>query len=186
MDPAAQYALAYALTTSSGLRAVLPLAIASAAAHFGFFHPVAPYGWLGSTTVTFALAALAVAELLADKIPIVDHGLHFVQIVTKPAAAAIMVGGTVHPQSHVLLVGLMVVGALNALGVHAVASTVRIGSTATTAGIANPFISIVEDFAAIATAVLAFLAPILAAVLALVGVLLALAVFRAAYGRVRA
>ena len=186
MDPAAQYALAYALTTSAGLRAVLALAIASAAAHFGLIHPVAPFGWLGSTPVTRALGAVAVAELLADKIPIVDHALHLVQIVTKPAAAAVLVGGSVHPQNHAVLIGLMAAGALNALGVHAVTSTVRIGSTATTAGVANPFISILEDFAATGTAVLAFFAPFLAAATALLLVLLAATVLRAAFRRARA
>lgn len=186
MDPAAQYALAYALTTSSGLRAVLPLALASAAAHFGVIQPPAAFGWLGSTSVTFVLAVLALAELLADKVPVLDHVLHVVQIVTKPAAAAVLVGGTVHPQSQAVLFGLMTLGALNALGVHAVTSTVRLGSTATTAGVANPFISVIEDLAAIGASVLAFFAPVAAAVLSLIFVLLVVIAVRAVYRRARA
>ncbi|HEV3152688.1 MAG TPA: DUF4126 domain-containing protein [Candidatus Baltobacteraceae bacterium] len=185
MDAAAQYALAYALTTSAGLRAVLPLALGSLAAHFGYIHPPHPYEWLGSGGAMVVLVAIAVAEMLADKVPVLDHVLHFVQIVSKPAAAAILVGGSVHPQSHAVLVGLMFVGALNALGVHAVTSTVRIGSTATTAGIANPFISIAEDFAAVATAILAFFAPFLAAALAFAVVLFIVLALRTAYRRVR-
>ncbi|MBV9103137.1 MAG: DUF4126 domain-containing protein [Candidatus Eremiobacteraeota bacterium] len=185
MDAGTQYALAYALTTTAGLRALLPLALLSIAAHFGYVHPPAPYQWLGSLPVTIALAAVALAELLADKIPIVDHGLHFVQVLTKPAAAAILVGGTVHPQSQNVLVALMIVGALNALGVHALSSGIRVGSTATTAGIANPFISTAEDGAALATGIIAFVAPVLAAALALILVLLVVTVLRRVYRRAR-
>src|SRR5579872_2245191 len=176
MDSAAQYALAYALTTSAGIRALLPLALVSIAAHLGVVHPAAPFGWLGSTTVTLVLAGLALVEILADKVPLLDHALHFVQVATKPAAAAILVGGVAHPQNHDVLIGLMVVGALNALGVHAATSSVRVASTATTAGIANPFISLFEDVAAAGVAVLAFVAPFIAAALsvlvALTGILI--------------
>jgi uncharacterized membrane protein len=185
MDAPAQYALAYALTTSAGIRAVLPLAVVSIAAHFGYIHPPQPFDWLGSTNVTLVLAGIAIVEIFADKIPLLDHALHFVQILTKPAAAAILVAGTTHPQSHDALIGLMVIGALNALGVHAFTSSVRIGSTATTGGLANPVLSFVEDVVAVGTAVSAFIAPFVAAALALVLVLILARLARGAYRRVR-
>ena len=185
MDAASQYAFAYALTTSAGIRALLPLALVSVAVHFGYVHPPEPFAWLGSTVVTGVLIAFAIVEIFADKIPIVDHALHFVQIATKPAAAAILVGGTAHPQNHNVLVTLMVLGALNALGVHAFTATVRVGSTATTAGLGNPILSTVEDTGAIVTTLLAFVAPFLAALLALVLVLVLVRIVRGAYKRVR-
>lgn len=185
MDAAAQYALAYALTTSAGLRALLPLALVSIAAHFGYIHPPQPYDWLGSTNVTLVLVAVALAELFADKVPLLDHALHFVQALTKPAAAAILVAGTTHPQSHSVLVGLMVIGALNALGVHTFTSSLRVASTAATAGAANPFISAFEDVAAIGVTVLAFLTPFIAAALALVAVIIMFRVGRGTYRKLR-
>jgi Domain of unknown function (DUF4126) len=172
MDSAAQYALAYALTTTTGIRALLPLALVSLAVHFGYLHEPAQFHWLGSNSVTLLLVAVAVAEMLADKIPLVDHALHFVQVATKPAAAAILVAGTAHPQSHDTLVALMVLGALNALGVHAFTSSARVASTATTGGIANPLLSGFEDAAAIVLSVLAFVAPFIAAVLCVVAVVI--------------
>ena len=184
MDSAAQYALAYALTTSAGIRALLPLALVSVAAHLGYVHPPQPFGWLGSTSVSAVLIAFAAAELLADKIPLLDHVLHFTQIVTKPAAAAILVGGTAHPQNHDVLIGLMVLGALNALGVHAATSSVRVASTATTGGLANPVLSVFEDAATLTMTVLAFVAPFLAALLALVAVFVIVRVVRTGYRRV--
>lgn len=185
MDGASQYALAYALTTSAGIRALLPLALLSVAAHFGYVNPPQPFSWLGSTSVTLVLVAVALAEMFADKIPLVDHALHFVQVLTKPAAAAILVAGTTHPQSQGVLIGLMVVGALNALGVHAFTSSVRVASTATTAGVANPFISVFEDLAATFVSVLAFLTPFIAAALSLVAVLLIARIARGGYRKVR-
>lgn len=178
MDAAAQYAFAYALTTSAGIRALIPLAMVSLAVHFGLVHPPETFAWLGSTVVTAVLIVVAAAELFADKIPVVDHGLHFLQIAIKPAAAAVLVGGTAHPQNHNVLVTLMILGALNALGVHAFTSTIRVGSTATTAGIANPFLSTVEDTGSIVTTLLAFIAPFVAAAFALVMVLVLYRVVR--------
>lgn len=167
MDPAAQYAMAYALTTSAGIRALLPLALFSIAAHFGYVHPPQPFTWLGSMPVTIVLVAVAVVELLADKVPLLDHALHVVQIAVKPAAAAVLVAGTAHPQNPDVLVGLMILGALNALGVHAISASMRVGSTATTAGMANPVLSTGEDAAAFSMTALAFFAPFAAAALAL-------------------
>ncbi len=185
MDAASQYALAYALTTSAGVRALVPLVALSLAAHFGYLHPPQPFEWLGSTAVTIALAAVAIAELLADKIPLLDHSLHFVQIATKPASAAILVAGVAHPQSHQVLVGLMILGALNALGIHALTSSIRLGSTAMTAGIANPFLSTGEDVASIGTTILAFVAPFLAAAIALVLAVIVIRLLRKTYRRAR-
>jgi hypothetical protein len=128
---------------------------------------------------------MAAVEVLADKIPLVDHALHFVQIVTKPAAAAIVVAGVAHPQSHDALIALMVVGALNALGVHAFTSSTRVASTATTGGIANPFLSVFEDGGVIALSLLAFVAPFIAAVLCVVVVVIMVWVARRATAFVR-
>ena len=88
MDAVVQYALAYALTTSAGVRALLPLAAASFAAHAGWIHPPGEFAWLGHGAVMWVLIAFAVLEMAADKIPLVDHAMHFLHVAAKPAAAA--------------------------------------------------------------------------------------------------
>lgn len=178
MDGSAQYVLAYALTSSAGIRAVLPLALVSVAAHLGYMHMSGNFAWVGSPLAMAVLVGMALVELFADKVPLLDHVLHVVQVVTKPAAAAILAGGVMHPQSREVLIGLMVLGALNALGIHAATSSVRVASTATTAGIANPFISVFEDVAAAGVAVLAFAAPFIAAALCLAATLAAVFLVR--------
>lgn len=177
MDAATQYALAYALSTSAGLRGILTLAVVSVAVHLGLLHPPAAFAWLGSDAVTLALCAVALLEVLGDKIPLVDHAFHAVQTVLKPVAAAILVGGIVHTQHPAELYSLMALGALNALGVHAASAAARGASTALTAGVANPGISLLEDLASGGMIAFAFLAPLLAAALA---VLLTVLVVRGA------
>jgi len=185
MDAASQYALAYALTTSAGVRAVLALAGVAIAVHFNFFHPPHEFAWLAKPLVMWILIGIGAIEVFADKIPVVDHTLHFVQIAIKPAAAAILVGGSVHAQSNEALIGLMVLGGLNALGIHAAVATLRGASTVTTGGIGNPIVSVVEDTGAIASIFIAIFAPIAAAILAVIFTVLLILLARSAYRRVR-
>ena len=167
MDGATQYALAYALTTSAGLRGVLTLAVASLAVHMGYLHPPDAFAWLGSTAVTVALVLVALLDFAGDKIPAVDHALHAVNILVKPVCAAILVGGTLHPHSSPELIALMALGVFNALGIHAASATLRGTSTVATAGVANPVVSIAEDAGSIGMLVVAFAAPIAGAAIAL-------------------
>jgi uncharacterized membrane protein len=185
MDAVSQYALAYALTTSAGVRAVLPLAAASVAAHFGWIHPSGAFAWLGHWLAMWILIAVAVLEMTADKVPLVDHAMHFVQIASKPAAAAILIGGTTHPHSNEELVFLMVIGALNALGIHGAVMGARMASTAGTAGFASPVLSTAEDAGSIGSVGLAFFAPLVAAVLALIFSVVLFIAVRGAYRRIR-
>ena len=185
MDAVAQYALAYALTTSAGVRALLPLAAVSFAAHAGWIHPSAGFAWLGHGLVMWILIAVAVLEMLADKVPLVDHALHFVQIASKPAAAAILVGGTTHPHDNAELIALMVAGGLDALGIHGAVAATRAASTVGTAGIANPFLSVVEDVGAVGAVILAFVVPVVAALLALIATIVLVIVARLVYRRMR-
>ena len=186
MDGVSQYALAYALTTSAGIRALLPLAAVSIAANNGWIHPSGDFAWLAHALVMWILVVVAVLEIVADKIPFVDHAMHFVQVASKPAAAAILVGGLAHPQTHEQLVFLMIVGALNALGIHAAVMGARAASTAGTGGLANPVLSTVEDTGSVGGIILAFFAPVLAAILALAMTIFLIVVGRHIYRRIRA
>ena len=186
MDAASQYALAYALTTTAGVRAIVALAGVAVAAHFGFFHPPGSFAWLASPAAMWVLVGVGALELIADKVPILDHAGHFIQVATKPAAAAILVGGSVHAQSTATLATLMVLGGLNALGVHAGIAALRGASTVTTGGVANPAVSTAEDVGTIGSLFVAFLAPFVAAFLAITFTVLLLVFARTAFRRLRA
>jgi uncharacterized membrane protein len=170
-----EYALAFALTTTAGLRGFLALLVA---AHLGLLHLNAPYAWLGSDGASIVLAIFAVLEILADKIPVLDNALHVVYFAVRPAAAAILVGGTVHAPNQSELIALMVVGALNALVVHGASATARAASTASTFGAANSTLSVGEDIVALGGGALAIAMPLLAGSLALTFVVVLLVVAR--------
>ncbi len=185
-DATTQYALAYALTTTAGVRGVLSLAAVSIAAHFKIVHPPGPFEWLAAPVAMWILIGIAGVELVADKIPVVDHAMHFVQVATKPAAGAILVGGTLHAPSHEVLIGLMVAGGLNARGVHAAIAAVRGATTLVTGGVGNPVVSTAEDAGTIGALALAFLAPFVAAFVAICFSIALAFVARSAYRRLRA
>lgn len=94
--------------------------------------------------------------------PAIDHALNAVGYVTRPIAGAVAAGSVfwnVDP-STAALAGL-IVGAPAALAFNAAQTGVRVGSTATTGGLGNPLVSLVEDVLAFVTVIVALLAPIL-------------------------
>jgi|ERR1700688_447896 len=188
MDPLL-FATAYTLSTSVGIRPLLTLALASLAMHLGYLHPAHEFAFLGSDGATVLLASFAMLEFIAEKVPAVDHLLHVVHIAAKPVAAAILVGSAapdiVQGDGSSYTYALMGAAALNALGVHAGIAAIRGASTATTAGLANPFISLIEDAATVVATVLALLAPLAGAALALVVTLLLIFAARAIIRHVR-
>jgi hypothetical protein len=160
------FATAYALTTSVGLRPFLTLALASLAMHLGYLHPARSFAYLGSDGATWLLAGLAALEFLSDKVPVIDNALHVVHFATKPVAAALIVGSAIpstaaSPDTGVY--ALEALGGLNALGIHAGVTAVRGTSTALTLGVANPFVSLLEDGLAVTSTVFAFTLPFVAA-----------------------
>lgn len=176
MDASAQFALAYALTTTAGLRGFLTLFAASVAAHYGWIHPSGGFAWLGSDATTVVLGVFALLEVLADKLPAVDHALHVVSFAVRPLAGAILVGGTIHTDNPGTLYSLMALGALNTLVVHSSSAAARAASTVGTLGAANAPISIGEDATAVGGIILAFLHPYLAAILAAISVFVLLVI----------
>lgn len=131
--------------------------------------------FFSSTPVLIVVGLLYVIEFLADKIPTVDHIWDVVHTFVRPAAGALAAWGAVSgdvPQGALILASVVAGGA--ALSAHAAKSSVRAASTVLTGGVANPFLSLIEDVFAFATAVAAILLPVL--VIAFV-VLAALAIF---------
>lgn len=177
MDPT-QFATAYALSATAGLRPFLLLALAALAVHLGYLHPSHTFDWMGSNGVALLLGALAVAEIAVDKIPALDNVAHAVHFATKPIAAAVLVGALIPDQALGTDGGLtaanwalMGLGAFNALTVNGAVATVRGASTVVTGGTANPFISIFEDLLTVGGVVLSVALPFIAAALVMVFIL---------------
>ena len=151
------------LAACSGLRAFLPLLGVGLAGRFGHW-PLAPsVHWLGSDPALLALGVATLVEVVADKVPIVDHALDVIHTVLGPVAAVLVsvsAWSQLSPQHAVLL--SIITGVPLAAGVHALSAGLRLTSTGTTGGLANPLLSISEDTVTGIGVILAFLAPLLA------------------------
>jgi hypothetical protein len=166
MDALSAAALGIVLAATAGLRAFLPVFSASLAAWMTDLPLPGNLAWLEKpqTVVIFGVATLL--EILGDKIPVVDHALDGIQLLTKPVLAVLAATPFLYQLAPEYSVAIAIVlGAPLALGVHSAKATARLGSTATTAGMGNPLLSVAEDVAAIASIILGFLAPLLALVL---------------------
>lgn len=156
--------LGLGLAAAAGLRAFLPLLLLAIAARFGLFGVELNdrAAWLGSNAALITLGAATLLELAADKIPFLDHALSAIGTVTRPVAAVVAAGSVFAGVDPVVAaVAGVVIGAPTALAFHAAQSGTRVASTATTGGLLNPVVSLVEDLLAIATSLLALAVPLL-------------------------
>lgn len=165
MDPH-DLALAYVLSTVAGIRASMTLLALTFAAHFHAIVPPEHLAWIARDE-TFGIAAvLTVAEIISDKVPLVDHALHALHAVLAPLVGATAVAA-VDPAASGLLPAFATIGAGNAFGVQTLRAATRIGSSAVSLGMLNPIVSLGEDGIAVLGLVLAFAAPAAAALTAL-------------------
>ena len=172
--------LGLGLASATGLRTFLPLLMLALSARFELFgvRLIDQMDWLVSWPAIAALGVATMAEFLGDKVPAIDHGLNAVGYVTRPVAGAIAAGSVFWAVDPAMAaVAGLIGGAPAALAFNAAQTGVRVGSTATTGGLGNPVVSLIEDVLAFLTVIVAFLAPILIPVVLIV---LAIVVFRLA------
>jgi hypothetical protein len=162
-------ALGISLAASCGLRAFMPLFIAGLLSRL--FEDTLSLGetfsWLNSTPALIALGVAVVAEVAADKIPALDHILDTVQTPVRTIAGMLVAAAVMTDMpGHVTALVAIVAGGGAALSVHATKAMVRLGATATTGGVANPFISLGEDVACLAASALSVIFAVVAVIVA--------------------
>ena len=107
------------------------------------------------------LAIAVLAEIVGDKAPLVDHVLDVVGTFARPVAGAIVAAAPLTGLDSLTSVVLgIVLGGAIAGGVHASKSTLRLASTGTTAGLANPLVSVAEDVLSLSGSVVSLFLPI--------------------------
>jgi len=151
----------------------MPLLLAGLMSRAGLLELGSSFHFLASNRALAILALATILEIVADKIPAVDHGLDALSTVLRPLAGSVLAAsafGRIADPFHALALGV-VVGAPAALVPHAGKAALRAASTAFTAGIANPLLSLAEDMGALVLFALAVLVPIMVAL----GLLLVLA-----------
>ncbi len=124
--------------------------------------------FLGEPTTLAVLLGLYLLEFFADKIPGLDHVWDVVHTVVRPAAGALLAVAAVAPTAETPMAILAGGGGgVTALASHLVKGTVRLTSTALTAGIANFALSLAEDVLAVLQAIVSIFLPLVALVLAI-------------------
>jgi len=164
-----QLAMGFALAATVGLRTFLPLLAAGLLARFGYVDLGDHFEWMAKTPALIVFGSAVVFEVLADKVPGLDHALHAVESFVKPVAGTLVAASlftNLDPMTAVVL-GLVGGGTI-AGAIHVAKGTTRAASTVMTGGLANPVLSIFDDVLAVGGIVLAILAPIVAALIVLV------------------
>ena len=153
---------AFGLSASAGLNAYIPLLIVGLLARYtNTITLSAPWDTLTDPWVLLVLAVLLLIEILADKIPAVNHLNDGIQTVVRPIAGAVVFAASAHVITDVHPVVAMICGLFVAGAVHGVkALAIRPAVTATTGGAANPIVSTLEDIIATVLSIVAILIPV--------------------------
>lgn len=153
------------LAAACGFRVFVPLLVASVATRAGFLQPTPEFAWLGSTPAMTAFSIATVLEVVAYYVPWLDHALDTI------ASPASVIAGSVVAASLAVDVDPFMRWTLAIIAGGGLAATVQTGSVAargmslsTSGGLANPLVATAELGGAVATSVLAVMAPWLAIV----------------------
>lgn len=144
--------LAVGLGACAGLRAFLPLFLLGLAVRMQF--PLVADAseqalWLATDLALIAFGILAALECLLDMVPVLDNTMAIPYFGLRPLAGVFCAFSVLDfdagPFWFAVVISVLI-GALVSLPVHTTSTTVRVVSTATTAGTANPLLSLKETF----------------------------------------
>jgi uncharacterized protein DUF4126 len=160
------------LAASAGLNAYIPLLVMGLLARYSDLIDLpSGWSWLSNGWTIAILGVLLLVEVVADKVPVVDHVNDVVQTVVRPTAGGLVFGAGSSSQtvtvsdpgsffsSHQWVP--IAAGVLIALCVHGVKAAARPVVNVGTAGFGAPVASTVEDIGSVLMSLLAVLMPVL-------------------------
>jgi hypothetical protein len=183
VDDITAYLTALGLATAAGLNAWVPLLATGLLARWtDLLDLEGTWASLEDTAVLLALAGVAAADFVGDKIPAVDHALHAAGTIIAPVTGVVaaLASSSALDVSPALMA---VIGLVAAETSHGTRMAIRPFSTVTTGGAGNPVVSLVEDVLSAGLSVIAIALPVLAALLALAMFAVAWRVVRRLRGR---
>jgi hypothetical protein len=177
------------LASSAGLNAYIPLLMIGVLGRFtNLIDLPSGWAWLQEPWVMAILAGLLLIEMVADKIPVVDHINDVVQTVIRPTAGGLAFGAasssstvTVSDPSDFFSSNQwvpIVTGMAISFGVHALKAATRPFVNASTAGIGAPVASTAEDTFSVVMAIVAIVFPVLIIVMLVLMVWAVVGLFR--------
>jgi Domain of unknown function (DUF4126) len=168
LDTILEILLAISLSTAAGFRVFVPLLILSAAAVLGHVDLPTRFDWIENPQALALFGGATVLEIIGYSIPWFDHLL---DIVATPAAiiAGTVVAASFAPEMDPLAQWTLalVTGGAAAGITKTLMNLIRGGSTASTGGLANPLVALLELAIATGLSLLAIAAPIVAGAIVL-------------------
>jgi hypothetical protein len=162
---------AFGLSASAGLNAYIPLLVVGVIAHY-FPNTLTlnqPWDLIANPWILILLGVLVIIEMLADKVPAVNHINDVIQTLVRPVAGAIAFAASAKVITDINPVLALACGLFIAGGVHLVKSAaVRPAVTATTAGAGNIPVSIAEDITSTIVSILAIVLPLIMGILLII------------------
>ncbi|MDP9845001.1 DUF4126 domain-containing protein [Streptosporangium lutulentum] len=160
------------LSTAAGLNAYIPLLVVGLLANFtDQVRLPQEFAWLSNGWVLAIIGVLLLAEVVLDKVPVVDSVNDMIQTVVRPASggvvfsateAAARLDGSTWMSHNPWLSWVLGIGI--ALAVHLMKSAARPVVNASTAGVGAPVISTVEDAGSLGMSLIAIFLPVLVVV----------------------
>ncbi|NAS30379.1 DUF4126 family protein [Flavobacteriaceae bacterium R38] len=161
--------LGIGLATSVGFRVFLPLFALSLAAYFNLWELNESWQWIGSLGALITLGVATIVEIFAYYIPWVDNLLDSMALPLATVAGTAVMVSTIADLSPMITWTLAIIaGGGTATAIKGASATTRLGSTATTGGLANPIVSSVETGTAVVVSTASVMAPILGIILVII------------------
>jgi hypothetical protein len=174
------------LSAAAGLNAYIPILVIGLLARFSDVVTVPhEFSWMTNGWALAGVAVLLAAEVVLDKIAVVDHVNDAIQSFVRPAAGGAVFAAS-NAAAHLDSSSFMrehawigwVLGVVVAFAVHGTKASVRPVVNAGTLGTGTPIVSAVEDFVSLGMSLLAILFPVLALILLIAMVYVAVRLLR--------
>lgn len=161
---------AFGLSASAGLNAYIPLLLVGLLARYTTLIQLSqPWDTLANPWIILMLCVLVIIEMLADKVPAVNHINDIIQTLIRPTAGAIAFAASADVVTDVSPVLALAAGLFISGTVHvAKAGVMRPIVTATTGGTANTPVSIAEDVTSTVLSIVSILIPVIVGTLIVV------------------
>lgn len=154
------------LAAAAGFRVFVPLLVLSIASRAGYVPLSSGFDWISSTPALIAFATATVMEIGGYYVPWLDNLLDTIAAPAAVTAGIVASASVMTDLPPFLKWSVALIGGGAAAGVvQTSTSLLRLKSTATTAGLANPVLATTELVGSVVTSVLAIVLPFLALLL---------------------
>jgi hypothetical protein len=154
------------LATCCGFRVFVPMLIASVATKLGLIGTMEGFEWISTWPAVLGLTVATVFEVGSYYIPWLDNLLDTIATPTSIIAGTILSTSFLQIDNPVFQWGLgLILGGSSAGIIQAGTSLLRLGSTATTGGLANPVVATGENVASVGLSIFTIFLPLVGMVI---------------------